>query len=55
MQGFALGKHAKDYFLYSEHRYKEILDLVHSYVFGLMSVASISRIMYYVSFLDDFS
>jgi hypothetical protein len=50
-----LGKHAKVSFPSNKHRSKEILDLVHSYVCGLMSVASISGSMYYVSFIDDFS
>jgi transposase InsO family protein len=35
--------------------FKEILDLVHSNVCGLMSVASILGSMYCVSFIDDFS
>jgi hypothetical protein len=42
-KGYTLGKHAKDDFLGSEHRSKEILDLVHSDVCGPMLVASISR------------
>jgi len=39
----------------SEHRSKEILDLVHSYVCGLMSVASVIGSMYYVFLINDFS
>jgi hypothetical protein len=54
-KGCMLGKHAKVAFPSSEHRSKEILDLVHSDVCGSMSVESILRSMYYVSFIDDFS
>jgi hypothetical protein len=49
-----LGIHDKIAFPSSEHRSKEILDLVHSDVCGLMLVASILGSMYYVSFIDDF-
>jgi transposase InsO family protein len=54
-RGCTLGKHAKVSFPSNEHRSKVILDLVHSDVCGPMSVASITRSMYYVSFIDDFS
>jgi hypothetical protein len=37
-RGCMLGKHAKVAFPSSEHRSKGILDLVHSYVCGSMSV-----------------
>ena len=36
-------------------RAKGILDLVHNDVFGLVSVQSLGKYMYYVSFIDDFS
>jgi hypothetical protein len=36
-------------------REKGILELVHSYVFGSVSVPSLGGSMYYVSFIDDFS
>jgi len=49
------GKHTKVAFPTSEHRSKEILDLVHSDVCGQMSIVSILESIYYVSFLDDFS
>jgi hypothetical protein len=39
----------------SEHRSKDILDLVHSYVCVLMSVASVIGSMYYVFLINDFS
>jgi hypothetical protein len=54
-QGCTLGKHAKVAFPSNEHSSKGILDLVHSDVYGPMSVASFTRNTYYVSFIDDFS
>jgi hypothetical protein len=36
-------------------REEGILQLVHSDVFGPMSVSSLGKYMYYVSFIDDFS
>ena len=36
-------------------RAKGILQLVHSDVFGPLSVPSLGKSMYYVSFIDDFS
>ena len=36
-------------------RAKEILELVHSEVFGPVSVPSLGKSVYYVSFIDDFS
>jgi hypothetical protein len=50
-----LAKHVKATFPSNEHRSKEILDLIHSDVCGLMLVVSIIGSMYYVSFIDDFS
>ena len=55
MHLYALGKHAKATFPSSKHISKWILDIVHSDVCGPMSLASITRTMYYVSFIDDFS
>jgi hypothetical protein len=54
-RGCTLGKHAKVAFPSSTHRSKKILDLVHSVVCGPMSVASITRSMYYVSFIHELS
>jgi hypothetical protein len=54
-RGCTLGKHAKVAFPSSEDRSKGILDLVHPDVCGSMSVTSMTRSMYYVSFMDDFS
>jgi hypothetical protein len=53
-KGWMLGKHAKVAFPSSEHRSKEILDIVHLNICGSMLVASISGSMYYVSFINDF-
>jgi hypothetical protein len=50
-----LGKHAKVAFPSNKHRSKEILELVHSDVCGLMLVAPILGSMYHVFFIDDFS
>jgi hypothetical protein len=54
-RGCALGKNAKDSFPRSESRSKGILDLIHSYVSGPMSVASVQGSSYYVTFIDEFS
>jgi hypothetical protein len=54
-RGCALGKNAKVAFPSNESRSKGILDLIHSYVSGLMSVASVQGALYYVTFIDDFS
>ena len=39
----------------SESKAKGILEIVHSDVCGPMSSSSLSRYVYYVSFIDDFS
>ena len=36
-------------------RVTQILELVHTSVFGPVSVPSLGKSMYYVSFIDDFS
>jgi hypothetical protein len=36
-------------------RENEIIELVHSDVFGLVTVPSLGGFLYYVSFIDDFS
>jgi hypothetical protein len=38
----------------SEMRTEGILQLIHSDVFGLVSVPSLGKFLYYVSFIDDF-
>ena len=50
-----LGKHAKATLPSSKHKSKEILDLVHLDVCGLISIASILGGKYYVSLIDDVS
>ena len=42
-------------FPYGATRENGLLDLVHSDVFGLVSMPSLGRSLYYVSFIDDFS
>jgi hypothetical protein len=54
-KGCALDKHAKIAFPSSEHRSREILDLIHSDVCGPMSSTSLIGNLYYVSFIDDSS
>ena len=53
-KGYALGKNVKATFPSSETRSKDILDLIHSDVGGLMSIASMKGASYYVTFIDDF-
>jgi hypothetical protein len=54
-KGCALGNNAKDDFPSTESRYEGILDLIHSYVSGMISVASLHGSSYYVTFIDNFS
>jgi hypothetical protein len=49
------GKHNRVIFPSGAMREEGILQLVHSDVFGLVSVPSLGKSMYYVSFIDDFS
>jgi hypothetical protein len=49
------GKENQVRFPSSAMRAEGILQLVHSDVFGPMSVPSLEKSMYYVSFIDDFS
>ena len=42
-------------FPYCSKRTKQILELVHSDVFGPMNVPSFGKSVYYVSFIDDLS
>ena len=53
-KGCALGKNVKGS-LSNDNRSKEILDLIHSDVGGLMTVASLNGYLYYVFFIDDHS
>ena len=42
-------------FPFGSKRAKQILELVHSDLFGPMKVPSLGKSVYYVSFIDDFS
>jgi hypothetical protein len=54
-KGCALGKNIKKPFPRSNNRSKEILDLIHSDVCGLMLVKSLGGSSYYVIFIDEYS
>jgi hypothetical protein len=54
-KGCALGKYTKTAFPSSDSRAANILDLIHSDVFGPMSSTSLSGCLYYVISIDDFS
>jgi hypothetical protein len=54
-KGCALGKNIKKPFPGSNNRSKEILDLIHSDVCGLMPVRSLGGSLYYVIFINDHS
>jgi hypothetical protein len=53
-RGCALGKNIKKSFPSSENRSKDILDLIHSDVCGLMPMNSLGGSLYCVTFIDDF-
>jgi hypothetical protein len=54
-KGCAQGKNVKKPFPSSDSKAKGVMDLIHSYVCGPMLATSLSRHVYYVSFIDDFS
>ena len=54
-KGCAQGKNVKSPFPSSDSEAKGILDIVHSDVCGPMTTTSLSRYVYYVSFIDDYS
>jgi hypothetical protein len=54
-KGCALGKNIKKPFPSNNNRSKEILDLIHLDVCGLMPVKSLGGSSYYVIFIDDYS
>jgi hypothetical protein len=54
-KGCALGKNIKKPFPSSNNRSKEILDLIHSNVFGLIPVKYLGGSLYYVIFIDNYS
>ena len=49
------GKKTKKKFPSSESKAKGILEIIHSDVCGPMSSSSLSKYVYYVSFINDFS
>ena len=49
------GKQNRVSFPSGSKRAKQILELVHSDVFGPVKVPSLGKSVYYVSFIDDFS
>jgi transposase InsO family protein len=49
------GKQNHVQFYSSSHKSSRLLDLIHSDVFGPVKVPSISKALYYVSFIDDYS
>jgi transposase InsO family protein len=54
-KGCAQGKNVKKPFPGSDSKAKGALDIIHSDVCGSMSSTSLSKHVYYVSFIDDFS
>jgi hypothetical protein len=52
---FIYGKQSRVRFPFGVTRENAIIELVHSDVFGLVSVPSIGGSVYYVSFIEDFS
>lgn len=50
-----LRKYSKTAFPCNDNRSKGILDLIHSYVCGMMSAVSLSGYHYYVTFINDSS
>jgi hypothetical protein len=50
-----LGKYNKTDFPNNDNRATYILDVIHSYVCGPMSSASLTGCLYYVIFIDEFS
>ena len=55
MQRMCEGKNTKKTFPSSESKPKGILEIIHSNVCRPMSSSSLSRYVYYVSFIDEFS
>ena len=54
-KGSAKEKNTKKTFTSSKSKAKEILEIIHSDVCKPMSSSSLSRYVYYVSFIDDYS
>ena len=54
-KGCTMGKYAKATFHEKEKQYLEILERIHSDVYGPFFVSSTTKHKYYVIFVDDFS
>ena len=54
-KGCAQGKNTKNPYPRSNKKVKGILDIIHSYVYGLTPATSLRGYAYYVSFIDDYS
>ena len=54
-KGCVQGKNVESLFPRNDNKEKGILDIVHLNVCGSMSSTSLSRYIYYVSFIDDYS
>ena len=50
-----MGKYTKTVFSRSDNRLEGVLDLIHSYLCGPMSFASLTGFESYITFIDDFS
>jgi len=50
-----MGRQRRVAFSTSQHKTKDLLDLIHTDVWGPSPVASIGGVRYYVTFIDDFS
>ena len=54
-RGCTKGKNVKNPFTSSDNKAKGVLDIIHSDVCGPMAASSLSRYVYYVTFIDDYS
>jgi len=51
---YIMGRQHRVAFSTSQHKTKDLQDLIHTDVWGLSPVASIGGARYYVTFIDDF-
>ena len=54
-ENYVYGKQNQVSFPFGGKRMKQMLELVHSNVFGPVKVPSLGKSLYYVSFIDEFS
>jgi len=54
-KGCSQGKNVKKPFTKNDTRSREVLDLIHSDVYGPIAMKSLGGNQYYVTFIDDFS